>query len=95
MAVAVAVAMAVAVAVAVAVAAVEEEEVAEDGLEPLDQEQVPRHFCFLEAMGRCMGTPPEYSKETRLKQERLLGSGIDTGVSTTSPTLCISPTLAP
>ena len=88
--------LAVAVAVAVAVAAVAAEAVeAGDGLEPPDLEQAPHQFHSQEATGRCMGIPPGCLKATRPKQGHSLENGIDTGVLTTSQTLCVFPTLVP
>ena len=85
--------LAVAAAVAAVVAEAVEEE-AGDGLELPDLEQVPHRFHFQEATGRCMETPPGCSKATRPRQGHSLESGIDTGVLTTSQTLCVFPTLA-
>ena len=89
-------AVVVAVAVVVVVAAVEAvEEEAEDGLELPDLEQAPHRFHSQEATGRCMETPPGCLKATRPRQGRSLENGIDTGVLTTSQTLCVFPTLVP
>src|ERR1700761_8497260 len=67
----------------------------EGGQELQDQEQVPHRSHSPEAMEKCMETHHECSTGTKLRLGRSLENGTDTGVSTTSLTLCVFPTLAP